>query len=289
MQSKIRWRLILPAGLLILAAACSAVPRAQALLEQVGFLPLISHGGQSSTATPIDQITPVPGAVIVDHRAVAVFDDLPEAARRRASELPILMRHASVGEEISAGLDCLAGLTPGVAGCEGFQPGVYDRSRWDFQSRGNPGWQAKVDDLVTQTALQAPEFAAFTMKFCFIDAQGEDSPDWTYYREALLQLQRDYPEKTFIWWTIPLTSSGNAGADRFNALVRAYARANGKVLFDIADIEAHSPQGEHQTSAAGYEILYLAYTYDGGHLNLEGRLRVAKAWWVLAASLNGWE
>lgn len=281
MRRQKRWGLISAAAVLVvltLGAACVSAPQAQSLLEQVGFLPFVSHGGPTSEPTPTSQPTPVPGTVIVNHFAPGAFEDIPEEARLGAINTRILVRHASVGENINAGLDDLARLAPEV----------YDRSRWDFQARGNPGWQAKVDDLVIQTALQQADFDWLTMKFCYIDALGDSSPDWSYYREAMLQLERDYPDKTFIWWTIPLTSGGNAGTERFNALVRAYARENGKVLFDIADIEAHDPDGVRHTNADGYEILYPAYTDDGGHLNLEGRLRVAKAWWVLAARLNGW-
>ena len=105
---------------------------------------------------------------------------------------------------------------------------------------------------------------------------------------ALLQLEAAYPDKTIIWWTIPLTSGGNPGADRFNELVRQYAREHGKVLFDIADIEAHDPDGNYLTNPAGDEILFAGYTEDGGHLNWPGRIRVAQAFWVLLARLNGW-
>lgn len=274
MRRQNQWGTAFAAALLaalLLAAACVSAPRAQVDLERTGFLPFISHGGPA-------QPTPVPGALIVNHFAPAAFEDMPDDARLGAIDMRLLVRHASVGENINAGLDDLAGLAPDL----------YDRASWDFQARGNPGWQAKIDDLVTQTALQEADFDGFTMKFCYIDALGEDSPDWPTYREAMLGLERDYPDKTIIWWTIPLTSGGNAGADRFNNLVRDYARQHGVVLFDIADIETHDPAGVRQTSAAGNEVLYPDYTDDGGHLNQEGRLRVAKAWWVLVARLNGW-
>ncbi len=274
------WLLISTALILglVLAAGWVSTPSAGTLQEQGPFLPFVTHG----------EPQPPPAPLIVDHRAPLGFPDLPDFARLGARDTRLLVRHASVGENISDGLDCLGGAYPATPGCEAFTPGVYDRSNWDFQSRGNPGWQAKIDDLLAETAAHAADYDGFTMKFCYIDALGDASPDWETYRDAMLQLENDYPGQTFIWWTIPLTSGGNAGADRFNALVRAYARANGKILFDIADIEAYDPDGNYHTSPAGYEILYPAYTDDGGHLNWQGRIRVAQAFWVLAARLNGW-
>lgn len=265
------------AALLLIALAALARP----LLENDRYLPLVSR-------SPLATATQSASALIVNHLAPAAFPDIPDSARLAAAGMPILVRHASVGENISDGLDCLAGAYPTTPGCESYTPGTYDRSHWDYQNRGNPGWLAKIQDLVDQTALQQDDFDAFTMKFCYIDALGSDSPDWETYRDAMLQLEADYPGKTFIWWTVPLTSDGNPGADEFNALVRSYAREHGKVLFDIAAIESHDPAGNPLTSAAGDEILYAGYTDDGGHLNWTGRIRVAKAFWVLAARLNGW-
>ena len=62
---------------------------------------------------------------------------------------------------------------------------------WSFQNRGNPGWQAKVDDLVAQAALQASSFDVLTMKFCYIDPDAS----FTYYRDALLGLESDLPDE----------------------------------------------------------------------------------------------
>ena len=89
------------------------------------------------------------------------------------------------------------------------------------------------------------------------------------------------------WWTQPITNRDNAARNQFNALVRAYAAAQGKPLFDIADIESHDPRGGEAADRSG-PALYAGYTRDGGHLTMEGRLRAARAWWWLLARLSGW-
>lgn len=211
-------------------------------------------------------------AVVADHTTTDSAA-IPDAAIAAAANLRLLVRHASVGGNIDSGLDALQ-----------TQDARYDRSRWSFQNRGNPGWQAKVDDLVAQTALQASSLDVLTMKFCFID------PDavFTYYRDALLGLEASYPTKRFVWWTIPLETSGNTNRQAFNDQVRAYSRANGKLLFDIADIECHNAAGVKLIDELGREHMWAEWTDDGGHLNADGASRVARALWWLMARIGGW-
>jgi hypothetical protein len=209
----------------------------------------------------------------VDHTATALAS-IPDAALGPAASLRLLLRHASVGGNINSGLDALRS-----------QNAKYDRSRWILQNRGNPGWQAKVDDLVAQAAAYASSYDVLTMKFCYIDSDAS----FTYYRDKMLQLETGYPAKRFVWWTMPIETSGNVARQTFNDLVRTYARANGKVLFDIADIEAHNAAGQKRTDGSGYEILWPEWTSDGGHLSTAGAERVASAWWWLMARLGGWD
>ncbi len=211
--------------------------------------------------------------IVADHTATALAS-IPDPALPPAASLRLLLRHASVGENIDSGLDALQG-----------QNAKYDRSRWVFESRGNPGWQAKVDDLVAQAAARAGSFDVLTMKFCYIDS----AASFTYYRDKMLQLEVGYPAKRFVWWTMPIETSGNAARQAFNDQVRAFARANGKALFDIADVEAHNASGQKRTDAYGRELLWPEWTSDGGHLSNAGAQRVASAWWWLMARLAGWD
>ena len=210
--------------------------------------------------------------MIIDHQYTDI-SAIPDSALSAAVDMRIMVRHASVGENINDGLNDIYNSN-----------NKYDRSNWDFQNRGNPGWEAKIDDLVTQTAAQLEDFDVFTMKFCYIDYEAS----WTEYRDQMEQLEADYPDKVFIWWTMPITE-GYSSHDTFNASVRSYCQANDKILFDIADIECHDPSGVKQTDSSGYETLYSDYTDDGGHLNETGREQVASAFWYMMARLGGWD
>jgi hypothetical protein len=183
------------------------------------------------------------------------------------------VRRASVGGNIDAGLNAIQ-----------TENAKYDRSHWIFYDRGNPGWEAKVIDLDTFTVAHTTEYDVFSMKFCFID------PDVGFicYRDTLLQLEAAYPTKRFVWWTIPIETSGNSNRQLFNDSIRAFAIAHGKVLFDMADIESHNAAGIKLVDGSNRELMCSEWTSDGGHLSLDGAQRVADAWWWLMARIAGW-
>ncbi len=216
----------------------------------------------------------VGAAPIADHTSVDA-SAIPDPAVAAAANLRVALRRASVGGNISDGLDALHAANA-----------RYDRSRWIFYDRGNPGWQEKVDEFVSFVAGNSSSFDVLSMKFCFIDPNAS----FTYYRDALLGLESTYPTKTFVWWTIPLEDSGNTARRSFNDQVRAYAAANDKPLFDIADIESHDAAGNHVVDGSGTELLAGDWdSGDGGHLSSAGGQRVASAWWWLMARIAGWD
>lgn len=222
-------------------------------------------------------LVPRPGvaaaAIVANHASVDAAA-IPGPAVAAAAALKVALRHASVGSNIDSGLDQLQATNA-----------RYDRSRFDFFPRGNPGWQAKIQDLVGFVAAQPTAYDVFSMKFCYIDTDA----DWPSYRDAMLSLEAQYPTRRFVWWTIPIEQgSAHAGRQAFNDSARAYAQANGKALFDIADIEAWDAAGNRRVDAYGRELLQPVWTSDGGHLNAAGALRVASAWWWLVARLAGW-
>ena len=208
--------------------------------------------------------------LIIDHTCTDLAS-LSDSAIETASGVSSVLRHASVGGNISTGLNDLQSMDS-----------KYDRSSFVFSSRGNPGWQAKVDDLDSYVSLHLSEYSVFAQKLCYIDT----SADWTYYRDHMEALEAAHPDKAFVWWTMPIMTTGSSARDAYNTHVRDYSLANGKVLFDIADIESHDPLGNPVTDG-GYEAMYSPYTYDGGHLNEAGRQRVATAYWWLMALLAG--
>ena len=141
------------------------------------------------------------------------------------------------------------------------------------------------------------------MKFCYVDISTDDEVDDIYskYVRVFEQLEAAYPDKKFIYMTIPLSSpmtgikndirrmlgrlkmvddgrTANIPRNRFNSMLRESKSKTGR-LFDLAAIEATMPNGSSyliEIDGKEYEALYPGYTWDGGHLNTTGRRFVAE-------------
>jgi hypothetical protein len=255
--------------------------------------------------------SPPAGGLVVDHHAVAEFDRLTEAELRSAARLHLLLRSASIGWNIDRGLNCLMngfGERSRPNSCDrGIPPGEviygarFDRRNWSIELRGNPGWYGKVRDFVERVdGLSAPEtvdVAAF--KFNYSDGLQESAiveqffasdPNAKLGNVATLEvLEKRHPGIVFVWWSMSLPRRSSITMERFNQRIRAYARERNKVLFDIADIESHAPDGSPCTDngGEGIEAICPQYTDErqAGHLNARGSQRAAKALWVLMARL----
>lgn len=233
--------------------------------------------------------------------------DIPQATLDAIRELDIYFEHASVGGNISDGIDALAAENSSrysigrATWGESVDPA--DNLDWfdsnngfvDF-GRGNPGFAAKVsgfeDNIQTGGVGSRVDVASY--KMCYIDynfsGYDNDIPvAFAAARDSMEALEAAYPSVAFVWWTMPIETIGDADRDAYNTLVRQYCSANNKWLLDIADIEAHDGAGTHLTDSNGYEYMYADWTDDGGHLDTDGARRLALAWWVLLARISGWD
>jgi hypothetical protein len=259
---------------------------------------------------------PRPAPIVVDHRAIADFDRIPDAFVAAAARLSFLLRSASIGANIDQGLSCLMNEFPGRRRRPNFcDRGVprgevvygarYDRSRWTFEIRGNPGWWDKVRDFVTRVDRIAPaeriDVVAFNFNYgdglpgsAIADQFFAEDPDERLRNVLGVEgVEQAHPDKTVVWWTMALPRRSSKEMQTFNARLRDYARARGKVLFDLADIESHRPDGSPCVDSRGQGLDAVCQDYTAervaGHLNGLGIQRVAKALWVLMARLAGWD
>jgi len=86
------------------------------------------------------------------------------------------------------------------------------------------------------------------------------------YLNAMNQLEIDYPGVTFIYMTGHLDGTGETGdLHIFNNQIRDYCVANGKVLFDFADIESYDPDGDYFLDLGATDTC----NYSGGNWAVE--------------------
>lgn len=233
-------------------------------------------------------------AVVVGHAEAAAVAELPQATMDRVGQLRWFFAHASVGANMTSGLAALRAanaarypLAP--ASDDAFPPAAPVAGRVYDYSRGNPGWQAKVTTFATYVGngWRYPKVNLVLNKFCYIDPDA----DVNAYIQSMAALESNFPETVVIYATIPVMTGADADGYRrsiFNDALREWVSAHGRVLFDIADIEAHDTNGVAQTfiySGRTCQRLFGGYTTDGGHLNDLGSRQVAKGFYALGAAL----
>jgi len=138
------------------------------------------------------------------------------------------------------------------------------------------------------------------LKFCYVDfGPSTDAGSLFAKYQAMLARQRArHPRLAFVHVTVPLTTvqggwrglvtralgrvpaglAENAKREEYSDLVRR-AYAGKEPVFDLARLEATAPDGSVVSASDGVrEVPALAagYTEDGGHLNPDAQLRLAR-------------
>jgi hypothetical protein len=248
------------------------------------------------------------GGLIIGHASVEAVSTYPQPLMEQIAQFKFYFAHASVGENIVNGLADLHRINPVYyrlkpTAADATPPAATDPGTvYDF-SRGNPGWQAKVDGFSTYVSngWHRPKADVVLNKFCYIDQDA----DVDYYIRSMASLEAAHLDTVFVYMTIPLKTDGgylrnllkstgkseNYLRNVFNDKLRDWVRANNKILFDVADIEAHEMDGTARTFECEGRIcqaLCKSYTEDGRHLDDKsgvGRQQVAKGFYALAAAL----
>ncbi len=248
------------------------------------------------------------GGLIVGHTNVEAVGSYAQPLMERIAQFRFYFAHASVGENMVHGLADLHRdrpdhyrLVPEPAGA--VPPESTAAGRVYEASRGNPGWRGKIDAFAAAVngGWHDPKVDVVLNKFCYIDQDA----DFDEYVRSMAALEAAHPGTAFVYMTIPLkasdgflrdllTTSGkteNRLRNEFNDRLRTWALAHDKVVFDVADIEAHDPDGRacrFKFKGREYQSLYEGYTADGRHLDDAshlGRQQVAKGFYAVAAAL----
>jgi len=283
---------------------------------------------------------------VVDHTSVASFHDIPEEYLQAAANMNMLFVGRSVSANINDGLTCLSyasndaapnhcsrhahpnsaySVNPALVSWN--QPGGYDRSNWTFrfwEGTNCSYWYDKIDCFIDMISANIDQYDVVSLQYSYLAVEPnstiaaqpggyfwDNSNRMDVYDQELYEAA--HPDTIFIYSTTSLSRGlGSSVSDAFNEQMRAYATANGKPLFDVADILSHDPNGNpcydnrdgvyysngnRDENHPNDHIQNLAicphYTTetDGGHLGSvsAGKIRVAQAYWVFMAQLAGWD
>ena len=223
---------------------------------------------------------PVKNTVIGHQQAtLAALRAIPEADIVRAKQkLVVAYGHTSHGSQLVSGMGPLDSF-------------MGDRGLYTFSGNAQAGTLRLLDGAMpsdcgyTSGTAGVMQYEIDTRKFLGeANAQGRGSAQpavnvvmWSFcgqmsgfdpakevrwYLDGMTRLEKTYPGIAFVYMTGHLDGSGVAGRlNQNNEIVRAYCRANGKWLFDFADIESYDPDGNEYLSRGANDNC----DYQGGN------------------------
>lgn len=233
--------------------------------------------------------------------------DVPKENWERLAQLRIFFGHQSVGYDIVDGMtDVMNGHSEiGLNIVETFEPQKYAGPVFAHARMGrNADPLSKIGafrEVLESGAGGSIDVAFF--KFCYVDIVRDSNPKEIFdsYATALEQLKNLYPRTKLLHVTVPIRSAPKGVLDgvkqslksllgkpgvlddnvvraRYNELLTdAYSET--EPLFDLAlaeSIDRHDSRCYAGTGRQRVCVMAPENTYDGGHLSLTGRKRVAE-------------
>lgn len=264
-----------------------------------------SNTSSSGTSNPLPEVN---GDLIINHHHTDLSEIPVSWIEEAKDQLVIAYGHTSHGSQLTAGL-----------------VGLYDWKGSPYEVNvytDNGGLQIQDAPFQTANDLGAPDFTAWVgATRSYLDAHAEvNVVMWSWcgqvswaseenihgYLDSMSALEEVYPDVKFVLMTGHLDGTGKTGAlTRNNEIIRAFAKANDKILYDFADIESYDPDGnEFMSRNANDNCDYDGgnwcsdwqashpgewYQMDAAHSQpLNGNLK-AYAAWHLFARLAGWD
>jgi hypothetical protein len=252
--------------------------------------------------------------IVVNHDSVGLFERIPPEYLDAARTLSMFYTDRSVGDNLSDGIDCMS--VP-------MQSAPSHCKRWDhvvptYQIASEP-WSGSYP-----RPSEWRFYAGCTDVDCTISQQAQLGYDIFGYFPSYLdgqqltvpELERLYQARgnaTLLAWTTSLARASEDNLRVVNEQIRDWASRHDLPVLDAADILSHRPDGtqcydnrdgvayyaydsqqeNHPNDGLNTPAICQEYTTeaDGGHLGSvsQGKIRLAKAVWVMMAQLAGWD
>jgi len=184
---------------------------------------------------------PEGGAIIVDHTCTDLSKVPAEWIEEAKAKLRIFYGHTSHGSQIVTGMtllreeDDLYSFNQGSGSLSLYETGG------DLGYPDSTTWAAR-----TREQLDRPDNNRNVVVWSWCGEVSTRTEEMLQrdYLDLMDQLEQEYPDVKFIYMTGHLDGTGIEGnLHQRNEQIRAFCRANGKILFDFADIESYDPDG----------------------------------------------
>jgi len=206
-----------------------------------GITPLVLTLAATAAAQPI----------VIDHTCTDHTRIPPAYITAAQQNLRVGYGHTSHGSQLVTGLDAHAShygagsVWVYPSSSWGLQPGVFMNDYWgnafggaDLGHNGDLAWR---DATIAGLAAAGNDRNVVIWSWCGGVSDNTVAGIDTYLN-AMNALEAAYPGVVFVYMTGHLDGGGSAGNLHLrNEQIRAYCRANDKVLFDFADIESFDP------------------------------------------------
>ena len=227
-------------------------------------------------------------AIIADHNSVGQFESIPQTMIDSVySHYNIYYVHTSHGSQIMTGIQMVD------ANFTGYDYPYFREVSDDLGHTGDTSWAPP-----TRVYLDGhPECNMAMFSWCGGCSDNTEA-GINIYLAKMEDLEADYPDVIFIYMTGHLDGGGVDGnLYARNNQIRSYCAANGKYLFDFADIESYDPDGTYypdETDACYWCSDWCAVHTcptcgDCAHSHCFNCFLKGKAWWWMMARISGWQ
>ncbi len=202
--------------------------------------------------------------IIVNHKCIDINKIPAEYVEKAKQNIRILYGHTSHGSQITTGISILRNLLGGI-----FQ---YNQGDGTLSYKenipgdlGNPNRTAWADVTRERLNGEAKDRNMIMWSWCG-QVSSATEEDIITYLTLMDELERDFPNVTFVYMTGHLDGTGEEGnLHQRNEQIREFCRKNNKVLFDFADIESYDPDGNYFLDKRANDGCYYYDSHNNRH------------------------